>query len=47
MGRIIPLMLLQLSRAISNHLAILHQHTTKTNMGSIRIHCEALAAFRQ
>ena len=47
MGRIIPLMFLQLPRAISNHPAFLHQHTFKANTRSIRINYETLTTFRQ
>jgi hypothetical protein len=47
MGMIISLMFLQLPRAISNHPAFLHQHTTKANTRSICINCETLTTLRQ
>jgi hypothetical protein len=47
MGRVIPIMLVQLPRAISNHSVFLHQHTTKANTRSICINCEMLTTLRQ
>jgi len=42
---IILLVLPQLLGCISDHPTLLHEHTTKTDTGGIRVHCEMIATL--